>query len=79
MPPKLDGVGVGKSVPSIGRGAKAPVEPAGDARTKFAACGAPEIANVPAVVTGEPEMLNHEGADNPTLVTVPVPDSRPPS
>ena len=57
--------------PPIDRGARTPLEPLGDARNKLGGCVAPVKANVPAVVTGDPETLNQGGAASPTLVTVP--------
>lgn len=45
----------------------------GPAYTKLADCELDVNVNVPVVVTGEPETLKMDGADNPTLVTVPPP------
>ena len=48
-------------------------KPLGDARNWFATCETPATANVPAVVTGVPETVSHDGTVSATLVTVPVP------
>ena len=46
-----------------------PAEPLGAAKNVFAVCDANVAVSVPVVVTGDPDTVNIDGRDSPTLVT----------
>ena len=66
---KYESVGISAETRDLKVGT--PVDPFGDAYTKFAVCVFFVKVKVPAPVTGDPVTVNSAGAVKPTLVTVP--------
>ena len=72
---KLERLGI--SCITSGRKYGGPEPVGGPANTVFPNCEARVIVIVPDVVIGEPLVTNIDGAENPTLVTVPPPPKPP--
>ena len=66
----------GKSPITIARNAHGAAPPeVGPAANVFAVSFASTNVNVPALVTGDPDTVNSDGAESPTDVTVPLPEA----